>query len=644
MRIKIIIAGLALSVLGGAAFFGVKAWRGQVVARQERQAFVKAQELIRAGQPDKALAICYAEAQPGGRCDWRPVELDALVGLRDVGRLAPLYERESARVLQHEEASVLLARAFLHARQAAKFEQVRTAWRGHEKQPQLWLALDSDALLLAGKPREAEKWLRTQKLPGKADAVRLGRLALLVGKRDLNEAWQLLDQASQLDSHNVDLRSFRAQLLEGIKRPEAALVENVAALVAEPKNQILRDQLAEFYRRQGQYDLALQTWQEGLTAPSVDFIWLKLAFWGRMIQPVALDADKVPPGEIEPLAQWVIRLQSGQFWQSNSFAALPQARRYAQERQELFWLQLLDLLHNRREAEAQEMLKFNRFRTRSWQPDLEAAVRRILIYRQARSLNAADLVFVSTTPATNQHQFFVQLESLAKQERSVAQFRFPPEFDALLRGPEAFAAAFLAAGWREAALQLYAGTDLSQRPDWLAYGLGQLLRMNRGNRAALTFLDKQKPSPSLGLLSAEILIGDGKAAEGLKRLATLASENSPVGFRASYMLALASLDAGKYDDARGWVSRQPLLVKEIVGVELLARIALRQGQAAEADRLYRTVAKDSIEAKSYLARQAFAQKNWAEARRYTMELIHALPDELTLRENLLAIDKAAATP
>ena len=356
---------------------------------------------------------------------------------------------------------------------------------------------------------------------------------------------------------------------------------------------------------------------------------------------------KAPPGValVIKLADYPgLDFKSGQFWQSNSFAALPQARRYAQERQELFWLQLLDLLHNRREAEAQEMLKFNRFRTRSWQPDLEAAVRRILIYRQARSLNAADLVFVSTTPATNQHQFFVQLESLAKQERSVAQFRFPPEFDALLRGPEAFAAAFLAAGWREAALQLYAGTDLSQRPDWLAYGLGQLLRMNRGNRAALTFLDKQKPSPSLGLLSAEILIGDGKAAEGLKRLATLASENSPVGFRASYMLALASLDAGKYDDARGWVSRQPLLVKEIVGVELLARIALRQGQAAEADRLYRTVAKDSIEAKSYLARQAFAQKNWAEARRYTMELIHALPDELTLRENLLAIDKAAATP
>jgi hypothetical protein len=126
----------------------------------------------------------------------------------------------------------------------------------------------------------------------------------------------------------------------------------------------------------------------------------------------------------------------------------------------------------------------------------------------------------------------------------------------------------------------------------------------------------------------------------LNRIAKLASQNSAIGFRASYLLALSDLDLKKYDDARAWIAHQPLLANDVAGKELNARIALREGHTAEASKLYHALAKESIEARVFLSHEAFDHKQWAEARRYTLELLDLMPDQLQLRENLNAIAKA----
>jgi len=125
-------------------------------------------------------------------------------------------------------------------------------------------------------------------------------------------------------------------------------------------------------------------------------------------------------------------------------------------------------------------------------------------------------------------------------------------------------------------------------------------------------------------------------------LRPLAALNSPVGQRASYILALAEFDLGRFEPARNWITSQPLLAQATIGQELLGRLALRQGREAEADQIYGTIASASVEAKAHLARRAFARKDWTLARRYTTDLLAEMPDQPALRENLLAIDRAEA--
>ncbi|MEI7533297.1 MAG: hypothetical protein WCK57_02930 [Verrucomicrobiae bacterium] len=635
----VLLVAVVLAVAGTAVFFGIKSWRNVVIARQEQRAFAETQKLIARNDFADALAIIRQQPATSARAKWQPLEVRALAGLLAAPQLAAIYQHTPQRLLADEQASLVLERAFLASHNKAAFTAIRSAWVGHETQKADWLTLDSDVFLAAGKPREAEKVLRSQKFTGKAEAARLERLSLLVANRDLPQAWQLLSEATQLDSHNSELRSFRAQILEAAGKPEAARIEYLAAIIAETNNPLLTDQLAEFYRRQNNYDAALATWEAALVQPNFDFVALKTAFWQRLVRPGNFDADKIPDGELQPLAKWIAGLDAAEFFDTNSFNNLPAAQQLAQQRQEIFWLRLADALQQKHETEAASLLRFNPFRARSWQPDLEVALARILHYRQKHSLNAPEISTVTETSA-DRHQLFAQLDALAAQERTTGHAAIPADLDALLRGPDAFAAAFMAAGWREAALRLGSSDkDCSNEPAWFAYGLAQTLRMNRSDATALEFLAKQNATPTLRLLAAEIKIASGNAATGLNELTRLAPENSPVGFRASYLLALANVDAKKFAAARQWVLQSAPLSTDILGSELLANIAVRTGQTVEAERIYKTIADRSIPARAFLAKQAFDQHNWTEARRLTSELVQVAPEDLQFRANLAVIDK-----
>ncbi|MEI7940486.1 MAG: hypothetical protein WCK27_27725 [Verrucomicrobiota bacterium] len=641
-----IAALLAFLTLAGAAalVFGAQSWRAKAMARQEHDALVRAEALLKAGKAAEALTLAQSFATSAASNTWSRIELAALTARQDLPRLVPIFERTPARILADEEASVLLARAFLHARKPVEFGRVRGAWRGREQRLDAWLALDADNLVLAGKQREAEKLLRARTLPGAMDATRMIRLSLLSANHDMPEAWNLLCKAAALEPRNPDVRSFRAQILEATGRKELARVEYVAALVAAPNNPMLRDQLADFYVRNRNHDLALDTWTEALALPTLDFIWLKALFWNRVLRPVKFPAALQPPaGELEPLIRQFSALKPGQFFDKSAFEQLPHAHTYAAQRQEVFWLRLLDALQIHQEVTAFELLRFEPASLRTWDPDLAAALSRILYYRQKQSLNPPGFVLSSSLPQTNRPAFFVQLEQAARQEKAAPNHApaLTPETAALLRGPNAFAAALLAAGWREAALQLRPEPRLTPgEPEWLSSGFAQVLRLNRSPGAALAFLGAGHLPPASDLVRAELLAQEGRRDEARTHLTRLAELSSGVGFRAACLLTLDAAENKQYEAARQHIARQSLLAQSDLGKELLARLALAQGRPAEAEQIYRGILKSSVEAKTWFARQAYSQKRWQEARQLTNELIELIPDSTQLRENLLAIDQA----
>jgi len=639
----LILASVAL-LLTGVCVAGFRAWRARALVRQEQAAHSRAGSLIREGKAAEALAMVEAFARKETKLEWSRLEVSALTALQNLPRLASLFERTPARIIADEEASVLMGHAFLHARKSAQYTRIRAGWRGHEQRVDAWLMLDTDALVLAGKPRDAEQLLRSRTLPGEADAARLMRLALVTAKKDLAGAWRLLDQAAALDPRNSDVRSFRGQILETAGRPELARVEYVAALVAAPRNPLLRDQLAEFYHRSRSYDLALDTWVEALGQPNFDFIWLKTQFWSQVLRPTDLSALGAPPsGDLEPLVRQLATLKPGNFFDTNAFSQLPRARVYAAQRQEVFWLRLLDALQLGREKEASDLLRFEPERLYSWEPELAAALRRILCFRQKESLCPPGLVGARAETDTNRPPFFVLLEEAARREKGAPNHSasLAPELASVLRGPNAFSLALLAAGWREAGLRLRAQHQIAPgEPDWSIRAFAEALRLNRGSKAALDFLGSGDLPPVAALQRAELLVQAGRSAEARDQLAPLAALSSGVGFRAAYLLALDTAAAHHLDAAREIVARQPLLAQDEAGKELLAGLALEEGKPAEAERIYRGICGTSVAAKTWFARQAFTQGRWKEARQLTNELLDLIPDSMQLRENLLAIDKA----
>ncbi|MEI7730736.1 MAG: hypothetical protein WCO56_14275 [Verrucomicrobiota bacterium] len=641
----ILLLALALGVLVGiiGAIAGFKAWREFVINRQEERAFAKAQQLLRDHQPNEVLVIVQSQARTNSKLPWSALELDALTTARQLPRLTAFYERHPERVLAHEEASLLVARAYFHAHEQSEFEKIRRAWANREQQPHRWLALDSDALALRGKPREAEALLRSRSFSGPAEATRLVRLALLTATRKLSESWALLDRANQLDPRNPDIHSFRAQILESLGKFADARVEYVAALVADPKNPLVRDQLAEFYQRQGNCDFALKTWQEALNISGLDFMQLKFLFWNKLVagSPNITPNDSSTSSHLTPLAVLVRNLPADHFWDENAFTLLPNARVLAQERPEVFWLRLLELLHAGRENEALDSIRFPPPRALSLQPELLATLDDILSYRLKRPLSPVRSN--SGAPKTTSHQFLVQLkEALHGPHPNGTRLNLSPELDALLHGRNALAAAFLAVGWREAALQFANFAD-STNPSWFAYGIAQSLRYNRKPATARDYLAQQKSTPELELLRAELLLADNQTEGALQKLAPLALLNSDVGQRAAWLLALAQSERREFATAAATVLQQPRLAQSVSGQEILARLALFQGRTNEVEKIYHAIAAESIEAKTWLAQQAFANRQWKVARQLTEELLLLMPDELQLRENLLTITKAEAT-
>ncbi|MDW8309307.1 MAG: hypothetical protein RMK20_08030, partial [Verrucomicrobiales bacterium] len=418
-------------------------------------------------------------------------------------------------------------------------------------------------------------------------------------------------------------------------------LEYQAAFQANTNNPYFRNQLAEFFRRHGEYERAVDVWLAGLTnATATDSMWLRAWFWSRVARPRPFDWNTRPPpaGPLQPLLFVLAGLPPGTFWNETAYAQLP-APHAGEWVQETFWLRLLAALQAGQEHAALELLRTNSFRAESYHLDLESALIRALEFRRTGQLIFPDGVNIPLNPAPprTRHQFF---EALDEATRSAG--RKPADaLERLLRSPHAFAAIFLAAGWAEAALRLpHPEVVPDDYPDWLAFGFSRAYALNRSAEAGLAYAGRQKSTPALELLSAELLLSLGRYADAILKVMPLAREDSDNGAQAAQLIAETYLRLKQLEEAQTAVETNPRLKQSVRGRELLARIALARGDRPTANQIYTALETVSDEAKEYLAQEALADRKWERARALTQELLRKQPDQPRHWARLQAIEAA----
>lgn len=615
----------------------------------------KVQALLEGFHPNDAAKILafysdeLTEETDTGK-KWIALSILTAIELRDKQELSSLYSRFPEWFDDDEPASLLVAEHFLQSHQLDEFSILRNRWGGRSTLfPEKWIILDSNRLEMDGRRNEAIALLSSQVFQGEKDTNRLVRLAMLSIPESPSNAWDYLSEALKKDPNNPDLRMYRGKLLESENRPALALSEFAAAVRTAPKNPFIRDQLVEFYVKQQKYPEALHVLVEGLKYPAIDSTWLKIVFLEKVAGTAKADWDKyeIPMGNTKPFISYVMGLPEDKFWDPKAFQKLPNYQHYLTTQPVSVWLRFFDLLQRGRENDAAELLVLNPFQTSYLNPDLETGFRRILNYRLNGSLILGDASYESinsiktdgTTINFDTLSFVDQLTLLAKQEAMDPNFMLPTPIKNLLDGPLAFVSLLLSQSWNQAAILL---NPLSAFPDnipnWVVVKMTKAVQGNYGPGNALQFAAQQPQSTELQLLVAELLIQKKNASEAIATLNELKGLPGDIGSRATWLLSLIYIDQKRFDLAKEAITSNAKLINEVQGQEGLARIALLEGETWTAERIYDTIQGDSAEARSYLARQAFTDRDWAKARALTIALIQEFPNNQVLRDNLTKIN------
>ncbi|MBS4168034.1 hypothetical protein [Parachlamydia sp. AcF125] len=591
--------------------------------------FVEALAIIRQYEPEM-------ERYSANGKQWLRLMIDVSEKQGNIQQLRILHRSFPEAFDSNERAALTIADQCVVDRKAKDYQNIRSLWKGKEEQKEKWLFLDVKMLAQEGRLSEGIALLKCQPLENqKSELKRLSHLALFhLKEQNPRLAWDSLNQAYKLSPHDPEIRSYRGKVLEMMGKKQLALGEYLSALREHPDNLFLIDQAAEFHLRQKNYAEAIDLWTKALPPPSLDHIWLKTLFWGRITIPAQFEwkEEESPRGNLRPLVNYLLALKPGEFWDAAAFAELEAIQTPLSHHQTIFWLRLLAELKQGNEALAYELIAKNPFKWESWDPVLEQGLSQILACRQQKELESwvqdAPLLYPERT-------FFEELNTYAKRGDSLDGY--PSPLKEILNSKHAFTAALLAAGWNEAALSMYNGESLSEiLPAWVACRLTQALWENRHAGEALRFASKQEKSPELSLMIGELLIEKGELEVARASLHHLVEEPE-VGLRAVQLVSELYQKEGLYAQAKQFIEQFPAFRDSVMGKEALARIALKQGDEDSARRLYGSIQDESVDAKAYFVRKAMEERNWAQAKALTLNMLAEFPTDPFWLETLKKI-------
>ncbi len=598
--------------------------------------------LLKEGNPKEAITIIkkyrgVMEENSARGERWLDLFVRASVEAHEGKQLLHLYNFRPEIFYGNEEASLAIAEELVLAGKNEEYTRLRQNLKGNESNRSEWVRIDSDFLVLQGKRDEAITLLNEEKFEGNDEINRLISLAMLQIYDAPDNADKILSEALEIDPDNTKALAYRAKLRESMGKESEALSDYIAAYAGEPENAHLAEHVSDFFLKKEEYSQAIQIYEESirsreLTGP----LLLKALFWEKVIKPFPFDRRSVPvpSGVLQSANEYLLHLPSRVFWRETSFVRIPEHKKILENVQEVFWLKLIGALKKENLTEAENLLKNNPFRDVSYAANLEAALLNIIAYKKSGSLISDPTLFSSEKSPP----FFEELERLVIARSENPDYTLPEETAELLKGPFAFSAAFLAAKWNEVALDLLNSTAIPETyPDWLAKDYVEAIRVNRGDTKALEFAGMQKKTSALNLITAQILLEQDEPESALAIVESLTADQSEIGMKAGRLLSLLYLSEEKFSEAKKIIADHPLLRSGLLGSELMARIALAEGELVKANLLYTSIEENSSEAKSFLARRAYADKKWDRARDLTIELLKSHPGSEILRQNLQKI-------
>lgn len=538
-----------------------------------------------------------------------------------------------------EKADLILAREAVWARDFAKVSALREKWQKQSQVPMSWRLLEVDQLAASGNKEKAREILRSDEWTGEMKALRFARLALL----DAREPWKAMesiDEGLKINPREPELLSFRAQIQEAAGRITDARLDYVAAVLSEPANPLYRDMLANFQMRIGEPSNAADTWRDAAAETKVGIFAFKAWFWSKMIGiPLSRPLPKLEQPGWKEVTEAMLELPEGAFLSPQLDHSLS-ALRELKDRPEMAWLKVLDALARKDWQRAAERLDWG------FPANADALIPGMAsrLYVNAMVVAGSDAraalkgrKFPDLSP--DAHPYLLEFEQWKARDTKQED-----PFVGWMKQPASLVAMLYAHGWQGAAVDLGGGVKLpltGEWPKWFDYGYARCLLARSGAKISQQWLETlPRQSEAAQLTYAEILLTQGKPEEGLKKLSELAQQSSPHASRAAWTLALAELDRGNIKAASEVVNAQAELKESVPGQEILARCALVEQKRDVATSIYTKLGEQSVDAMIFLSKEAFAAKNWAEARKWTILLARRFPSEPKFRENLLNIDAA----
>lgn len=459
-RFLLIAIPLALFIGGPMLYFAV---REVLRIRRLRRARREAKEALDAGDSGKAAQIVrdlrQREANSRGLRPLVYIEVKARHRMRDIGGLVALFDRYPEAFDRHEKASLSVGRQQLGLGDPDGYSSLRDRWRNREGEEAEWLGLDIDAFVLQGSEAAARELIASTPSELLETGPLLARQGALLVRENPSQAQSLFRKAHRVSPDDPEVWRLHGEACDRTGGLDEALNAYQHALAMTPGDPVTRDLFANAYRNAGQPEKAMAVWAAGLKPPSTPIMWLRFLFWQRVLQPHPEDLSKhpEPEGDLMPLVNYLRGLPEGAFWDQPAFDQIARKRPGLIERQEVFWLRVCHELRKKREDAAFSLLNLGSYGEGSWAPELEAALLRILTWRRTG--------FIPTDgvpPRRRAHHFFHDLYARAMSAQETGR----SELDVVLRSPNVFAAAFLAAGWRVAGIWVRAHSKADGMPQW----------------------------------------------------------------------------------------------------------------------------------------------------------------------------------